>query len=431
MAHPQQTDTGPTAPPRAHVLSDPAFLRLWSGSTASGLATWAMPFILGLAVLDGTLTAVGLGLLLATRTGGFLLALPLGGLLADRLSRRAVVLWAGILAAAATPLVAAGVATSALGLAAVAAAAVGAGQGACRPAFQALTAEVVDEPRRQRANAALTISVRVTTLVAPGATALLSTVLGVDALLLVTAALWAVAALAPPRGRAVLAPTRGDAAHATRTAPARGPSLVADFREGLREARRHTWFLAGLGALTAVIATGYSATGVLLPVVSRDTYGTEAVLAGALTAYTGGALAGALLIGRWRPSSQGWVALAGLALYGLAPLSLLLPVGPWTVFAAYALAGVGIELFNVPWFTAAQREVAPDKLARVSSLDFLFSYGLAPVGLALIAPATQAFGAEAVLAVCAALCFLAPGAAALAPGARHFAMGNRRDPRAA
>ncbi|QUX31380.1 MFS transporter [Nocardiopsis akebiae] len=419
MAHTQQTGAVPTAPPRAHVLLDPAFLRLWSGSTASGLATWAMPFILGLAVLDGTLTAMGLGLLLATRTGGFLLALPLGGLLADRLSRRAVVLWAGALAAAATPLVAAGAATGALALAAVAAAAVGAGQGACRPAFQALTAEVVDEPRRQRANAALTISVRVTTLVAPGATALLSTVLGVHALLLVTAALWAVAALAPPGGRGAPAPG---------TAPERGPSLAADFRDGLREARRHTWFLAGLGALTAVIATGYSATGVLLPVVSRDTYGTEAVLAGALTAYTGGALAGALLIGRWHPSSQGWVALAGLALYGLAPLSLLLPVGPWTVFAAYALAGVGIELFNVPWFTAAQREVAPDKLARVSSLDFLFSYGLAPVGLALIAPATQAFGTEAVLVVCAALCFLAPGAAALAPGSRHFAMGGRGAP---
>ncbi|PDP89469.1 MFS transporter [Glycomyces fuscus] len=419
MAHPQQTGAGPTSPPRAHVLSDPAFLRLWSGSTASGLATWAMPFILGLAVLDGSLTAVGLGLLLATRTGGFLLSLPLGGLLADRFSRRGVVLWAGGVAAAATPLVAVGVTTSALALAAVAAAVVGAGQGACRPAFQALTAEVVDEPRRQRANAALTVSVRVTTLVAPGVTALLSTVLGVDALLLVTAALWAVAALAPPRG---------DAGPTARAVPARGPSLAADFRDGLREARRHTWFLAGLGALTAVIATGYSATGVLLPVVSRDAFGTEAVLAGALTAYTGGALAGALLIGRWRPSSQGWTALAGLALYGFAPLSLLFPLSPWAVFAAYALAGVGIELFNVPWFTAAQREVAPDKLARVSSLDFLFSYGLAPVGLALIAPAAQAFGAQAVLAVCALLCFLAPGAAALAPGARHFGAGGRRVP---
>lgn len=46
--------------------------------------------------------------------------------------------------------------------------------------------------------------------------------------------------------------------------------------------------------------------------------------------------------------------------------------------AAYVVAGLGIELFNVPWFTATQREVEPGKLARVSSLDFLFSYGLAP-----------------------------------------------------
>nr|WP_218882987.1 MFS transporter [Spinactinospora alkalitolerans] len=385
----------------------PAFVRLWSGTTASGLATWAMPFILGLAVLDGSITAFDLGLALATRTAGFLLAVPFGGLLADRLSRRAVVLWAAAAAAAATPLVAVGVGGS-TGLMAAAAAVVGAGQGACRPAFQALTAEVVDEPRRQQANAAITFSVRVTTLLAPGLTALLSTVLGIGPLLLITAALWAVAALAPPSG------VRGPVEARARS------SFRAEFADGMREARRHPWFIAGLGALTTVIATGYSATGVLLPVVSRDVFGTEAVLAGALTAYTVGALAGAVLIGRRRFSSQGWTALAGLALYGFAPLSLLFPVDPLVVFAAYALAGVGIELFNVPWFTAAQREVEPGKLARVSSLDFLFSYGLAPVGLALIAPAAQVFGTDIVLAVCAVLCFLAPAAAARAPGTRHF-----------
>jgi hypothetical protein len=99
-------------------------------------------------------------------------------------------------------------------------------------------------------------------------------------------------------------------------------------------------------------------------------------------------------------------------------------VGPVVVFAAYAVVGVGVELFNVPWFTAAQREVEPDKLARVSSLDFLFSYGFAPVGLALIAPAAQAFGTDAVLVACALLCFAAPGLAALAPGARGFAVGR-------
>ncbi|MGW4587125.1 MFS transporter [Amycolatopsis thermoflava] len=395
------------------VLRDPAFLRLWCGTTASGLATWALPFVLGLAVLDSSLTPAGLGVLLAARTIGFLAAVPVGGVLADRFPRRRVVAVAGAAASAASPVIGAGL-TGSLAVAVVAAAVAGAGQGACRPAFQALTAEVVAETDRQRANAAMTLSVRVTTLVAPSLTALLATVLPVPALLWGTGLLWLAAALVPPAGRPLTA------------VPAPRASFVTEFADGIREARRHPWFVAGLFALTAVIATGYSATGVALPLVSRDRYGSEAVLAAATTAYTLGALAGALLLARWTPRAPGRTALAGLAAYAVAPLSLLLPVHPALVVAAYAVAGVGIELFNVPWFTAIQREVDPAKLARVSALDFLLSYGLAPVGLALIAPAMAEFGAGPVLGACAVVCLLAPAAAALAPGARHFAQPRDR-----
>ncbi|WP_307868750.1 MFS transporter [Umezawaea beigongshangensis] len=392
----------------ASVFRDPAFLRLWTGTTASGIATWALPFVLGLAVLERSITPVELGVVLAARTVGFLAAVPVAGVLADRHDRRRVVLWAGLVAGAAAPVIALGVGRSVVVMAA-AAAVVGAGQGACRPAFQALTAEVVAEDQRQQANAALTLAVRVTTLVAPGLTALLAVVVDTPALLIATGALWLVAALVPPPGA-----SRGPVASGT------GAHFAADFVDGVREARRHPWFLAGLGALTAVIATGYSATGVVLPLVSRDRYGTEAVLAAALTAYTVGALAGAVLVARWKPRAQGWAAFAGLACYGFAPLSLLLPVPAAAVVAAYVLAGVGIELFNVPWFTATQREVDPRMLARVSSLDFLLSYGLAPVGLAVIAPAISHFGPEPVLAACALVCFAAPAAAALVPSSREF-----------
>ncbi|WP_320783604.1 MFS transporter [Streptomyces sp. CRN 30] len=397
------------------MLLDLAFLRLWTGATASGLATWALPFVLGLAVFDRTLAATDLGLLLAARTVGFLAAVPVAGVLADRHSRRGVVLWAGLAAGASAPVIALGLDRSVL-LMAMAAAVAGAGQGACRPAYQALTADVVDAGRRQQANAAMTLSVRVTTLVGPSLAALLAVFLDTWALLVGIGLLWLVAACVPGAG------VRTGAASGTPD-PSAGTdrmSFAAEFAEGVREARRHPWFFAGLGALTAVIATGYSATGVALPLVSRDEYGTEVVLAGAMTAYTAGALGGALLIARWRPRSPGRAALAGLASYGFAPLSLLFPVHPAVVMAAYAVAGVGIELFNVPWFTAAQREVAPDKLARVSSLDFLLSYGLAPVGLAAIAPAIDAFGTTSVLAGCAVVCFAAPAAAALVPSARTF-----------
>ncbi|MFB6529951.1 MFS transporter [Streptomyces sp. NPDC056399] len=447
------------APPPRSVLLDPAFLRLWAGTTASGLATWALPFVLGLAVLHRDLGAAGLGLVLAARTAGFLAAVTVGGVLADRHSRRAVVLWSALAAAAAAPLLAAGLGRS-LVLMTFAAALAGAGQGACRPAFQALTAETVEPARRQQANAALTMAVRGSTLAGPTLTALLAAFLDVRTLLLGIGALWLVAALAPGKGGVVAraseaAPGAASAAEAAASGAASGsaaaasekasgtpapdavsPSAAAagsvavpsvrtgfraEFLDGIREARRHPWFLAGLTALVAVIALGYSATSVALPLISRDRYGTEWVLAGAMTAYTVGALVGALVIARLRPRSQGWAAFAGLGAYGVAPLSLMLPVHPAVVVAAYAVAGVGIELFNVPWFTATQREVAPDKLARVSSLDFLVSYGLAPVGLALIAPAIGHFGVTPVLAVCAAACFLVPAAAALVPTARHFA----------
>ncbi|MBB4911714.1 MFS transporter [Actinophytocola algeriensis] len=398
--------------PRRSVLLEPGFARLWLGTTASGLATWSLPFVLGLAVLTRELSAAGLGVVLAARTAGFLLAVPVSGVLADRHSRRAVVLWAGLAAAAGAPVIAFGLDRS-VPLMAVAALMVGAGQGACRPAFQALVAEVVEPARRQTANAAMALSVRVITLTAPALTALLATVLSTSALLVGTGVVWLFAALVPPRGR--------------HTAPtdARSFSFVREFADGVREARRHPWFLAGLCALTAVIATGYSATAVVLPLVSRDRYDTEAVLAAALTAYTAGALLGALVVARWRPRAQGWAALAALACYGFAPLALLFPVHWVVVVAAYVVAGLGIELFNVPWFTATQREVAPDKLARVSSLDFLLSYGLAPLGLALIAPAIDAFGVTAVLGVCAAACFVVPVAAMFAPTTREF--GRRED----
>ncbi|WP_229904288.1 MFS transporter [Lentzea cavernae] len=389
------------------VLRNTAFLRLWTGTTASGLAMWALPFVLGLAVLERSITAVELGVVLATRTVGFLVAVPVAGVLADRHSRRNVVFWSCITGAVMTPVIALGMDRSLL-LMAAAAAIVGAGQGGCRPAFQALVAEVVPEEQRQQANAATTLAIRVTTLVAPSLTALAALVTDAKALLVVTAVLWLVAALVPPRGNHAPARTTGKA------------SFAADFLEGLHEARRHPWLLAGLGALTSMVALGYSATAVLLPLVSRDRYGTEAVLAAAMTAYTIGALAGAALMARWRPRTPGWTALAGMACYGLVPLALLLPVHPFVLIAVYVAGGVGMELFNVPWFTAVQREVEPGKLARVSSLDFLLSFGLAPVGLAFIAPAVDQFGSGVVLGFCAVACFAAPAAAALVPSSKGF-----------
>lgn len=403
----------------ASLLSDRAFLRLWAAMTAARLATWSLPFVLGFAVVDDRLTSSALGGLLAARTVGFLVAVPVGGVLADRWSRRAVAVASSAAAAAATPVVAAGLGRWPL-VAAGAAAVVGAGQGASRPAFQALVADVVDGPRRPRANAAITMAVEGTVLVAPGATALASVVVGAPALVVGTGLGWLVAAAAVPPGRPSPPPSSPSPPAAMPPAP-RSPvaALAGDLADGLREMRRHPWYVAGLLALTTVIATGYSVTGVLLPAVSEERYGDDTLLTWSTTALTAGALVGSLLA-PWPRRRPGWVALGGLACYGLAPAALMVP-GHWGVAAAaYGVTGLGFSAFHVRWFTAEQREVERSLLARVSSLSFLLAYGLAPVGLAAIGPAVDAVGTRTVLAACALACALAPAVAALVPSSRDF-----------
>lgn len=391
---------------------DPTFLRLWVASTAAGLAHWAFPFALGLAVAHGALQLAALGWILALRTIGFLVAVPISGVLADRVPRKRVLTVAGCLAAAAT-LVAALALDSTIVVSGLAATVIGAGQGAYRPALQALVADVVDVERRQAANAANSLAVRVTVLLGPVLVTAASRVVDIEIVIALLGPLWLIAALVPPSSEAAPAPSAEASGGFVRR-------FARELGEGVTEARRHPWFPRVLGALSLVIMFGYSATGVALPLVSKERFGGDAVLAAGTMGYTLGALGGAMLMVRWRPANAGWHALAGLGVYALVPLSLALSSSPAFIVVAYLLAGLGIEVFNVPWFTATQREVPAHALARVSSLDFLLSYGLAPLGLAALAPAMTAFGATPVLLACAAVCVLAPAAALLEPSAREF-----------
>jgi MFS family permease len=292
--------------------------------------------------------------------------------------------------------------------------AVGIGQGACRPAYQAIVPELVSDELLQPANAAMSISVRVTSIVGPAIFSLVAQSAGTMAALAAIALLWLTSAIVPPR----IAIAENKERHQRRLAPT---TIVFEFADGAREARRHPWFVAGLSALTVTIATGYSVTSVLLPGISQEVYRGAVLMTATATAYMAGALVGALLLTRWHPVERGWTAFAGLSIYGLAPISLLFPQDLIVPVAAYFVAGIGIEIFNVPWFTAIQNEIPKERLSRVSSLDFLFSYGLAPVGLALMMPLANMIGRDALLIATGSVCLVVPAATALlVPTARRF-----------
>lgn len=397
-----------------------SFFRLWSGNTASGIATWALPFVLGFAVADGVLSPVDLGIFLALRSAGFLAAVPVAGVMADRLGSRWIILVSSLIAACGAVMVFLDLAGDTRPLSILTVAGVvlsGMGQGACRPVYQSIVPGLVPEAELQIANAALSFSVRATILVGPVAATFVATMSGLEAAFLSIAALWVISALLPPWPAE---PQDESAQVIVRTGLAE--RFVADLLEGYHEARRHPWFFAALAALSAVVATGYSVTGVLVPLISTTVYDNASLLAGSVTAYMSGALLGGIAISYWKPVRRGWWALAGLGAYSVVPLSLLVPEIFWIPMVAYVIAGFGMELFNVIWFTAIQGEIERRKLARVSSLDFIVSYGLAPLGLSAIAPLSQGVGMTSVLVTTAIICVVAACLAAAVPTAREFSM---------
>ncbi|MBO1041368.1 MFS transporter [Brucella pituitosa] len=395
-----------------------SFFRLWSGNTASGIATWALPFVLGIAVSESVLSTIDLGIFLVLRSVGFLAAVPVAGVMADRVGSRRIIQVSSLIAAWGAALIFLDVAGGTRPLSILTGLGVvlsGMGQGACRPVYQSIVPTVVPEAELRIANAALSFSVRATILVGPAAATIIATLCGLGSAFLVIGIMWMVSALLPPWPAEPQVETG-------RAAAGKGlaQTFILDLLEGYHEARRHPWFFASLAALSAVVATGYSVTGVLVPQISNSVYNNASLLAGSVIAYMSGALLGGIAISYWKPLKRGWWALAGLGAYSVVPLSLVVPEVFWMPMAAYVIAGFGMELFNVIWFTAIQGKIERGKLACVSSLDFIISYGLAPLGLPVIAPLSQALGMTAVLVATAIVCVVAACLAAAVPTAPEF-----------
>ena len=79
------------------------------------------------------------------------------------------------------------------------------------------------------------------------------------------------------------------------------------------------------------------------------------------------------------------------------PVALLLRAPAPGLALAWFLASLGLGPFLVYWETALQADVPQDLLARVISVDWMCSFALLPLGMALVGPAVDAFGRTPVL----------------------------------
>jgi MFS family permease len=317
---------------------------------------------------------------------GLLASVLIGGVAADRLPRRAlliVVELVRLLTAGATGLLAV---TGALQLwhLAVIAFLIGAAEAFFFPAYTALLPTLLPPDELLAANG-VEGALRPTAQQALGP-ALAGVLVGMftpGLAILLAGVLYALAlgALAAMRTRPV-------------AAPAEGSSVLRDLGEGFRYLFRTGWLFATLAFAILYVLVLIGPIEVLLPFAVRDQTGTGAGgFAFVLGAFGVGGAIGSLVVSSWRMPRRYLTAMLMLWGAGAAPLVLIgLTTQLWIMAVATFVVGFTGSAAMVIWGTLLQRRVPPHLIGRVSSLDFFVSLALMPVSMAVAGPVGEWIG---------------------------------------
>ncbi len=412
--HPSRV-SAPLIALRRSVLGVRDFRHLWFAQAISTVGDQIFPIAATVAVLDAGGSAAELGLILGARWLAILLFALVGGVWADRLPRKAVMAAADLGRALVVGAIAVWPGGPPLGALALAVFAVGAGEAFFRPAETALIPSLLPAERLPQANGLVSVSYRSAAVIGPGLGGILVAGLGSTQLAFAANSLAFLISMAFLVGlREPPLPERDSAA---------ASSFVRDVREGLAEVRRHRWVSGTLVAASLLLLLLIAPTTVLLPIIGRREFGTDAVFALSQVAFSIGGLAGALFAMLYRPRHPGsfsW--LISLAFLGV-PLALLLGAPPWLLYVAYGIGGLSWEPFAVYWASALQTEIPADRLARVSSVDWMATFGLMPLGLALTGPIVARIGEQPVLVAGMVASLVLTLGVVRVPGVRDF-----RDP---
>ncbi|MBU2698106.1 MFS transporter [Pimelobacter sp. 30-1] len=180
-------------------------------------------------------------------------------------------------------------------------------------------------------------------------------------------------------------------------------TALADIREGFAYMVRTPWLLASLLFASVMILVIMGPLEVLVPFLIKDDLGGgprdhALVMAGF---GLGGAVGSLVTASRPMPRRYlTWMMLMWGA--GCLPfLAVGFATAVWQVVAAAAVIGALFAAPMVLWGTLLQRRVPPELLGRVASLDFFVSISLMPVSMALAGPVAELIGLKATFTIAA------------------------------
>jgi hypothetical protein len=260
-----------------------------------------------------------------------------------------------------------------------------------RPASTGLISQAISHAHLQEANALLDLSRSMFRVVGPALGGLIVVVANPGWALAVDAATFFITATLQLQLRI------GAAERPART------RMLQELREGWTEFASRTWLWTMVASFGLFQLTLFPALLVLGPTVAKSHLGGAGVW-GVILAFQGaGSIVGGLIALRLQPRRP--LVAATLLCVPIALLLALLgaaaPV-PLLCIAGF-LASVGLTCGDIIWFTTFQLQVPDHLMSRLSSFDWFGSVALNPLGFALVGPLANVLGVATTLYLAAAL----------------------------
>jgi predicted MFS family arabinose efflux permease len=364
---------------------------------------------LAFAVLEVGGSASEVGLVLACGTATLVVSLLAGGVVADRASRRAVMVASDLVRmmsqGIAAALLIAGAAE--VWMLAALAAVTGAATGFFRPASTGLLPAVVPPEGLQRANGMRATAMSIGEIGGPLVAGVIVAAASAGWAIAGDAATFALSAL-------LLAGLR-----VPRRAEREPRSFLGDLRDGWDAFRLRTWVWTVV-ATTCAANVVWGAWSALGPVVAHRDLGGAAAWGTVLAVMGAGTLVGGLVAaaGRLRRPLVVYAVSGAFCAVPLAALAAGVPV-PLLALAA-GVGGAALMLGNASWYATLQRHVPDESLSRVSAYDELGSAALYPVGLAIWGPVAASIGITPALWIAFAVLVVTALSPLVVPEVRHM-----------
>lgn len=381
-------------------LAEREFRLLFTGQAMSVIGDGIAPIAIAFAVLDLTHSATDLGFVLTARTLTMAAFLLIGGVWADRLPRRAVMLGADAVRAATQVTTGVLLLTGSATLWQLIAfqAIYGAAAGFFPPASTGLVPATVSPDRLQGANALLGMSGSVGFTIGPaiGGVVVATTNPGAGFVFDAATFVWSIGFLAWMHPRPL--------------EPSPPQRFVRDLADGFNEVRAQTWIWVSILAVGLSLMIQDAPIQVLGPVVARAHFGGAGAWAAIEAALGAGAVAGGATALRVAPRRPLRFLNACFLLCIPGSVALAIPAPLVAIVVAQFAVGWFIGLYLPVWDTLLQERIPANVLSRVSAYDWMGSIVFMPLGLAVAGPVAGLIGIRATLICGAAWCAISVAA---------------------